>query len=344
MHDPSLRVSNEVQTPGMPFGAVDASMGFPAGTSFDSTFIATNTTPEPANVELFLQGTDANTGAWQQWSLGRMPLGGHETATLSLAHRAAGLPIKPGYVGVRAIHDHATPGAVVSDLVTKDESLFFSFFDPMFDTAIPREDMVAVSFNLSGAKNTLIVVKNTKDIAQGFNLTLWYLDPQTGLERSYDVVEQLGPQELTVVDIGRIQALAIPDLPGGQNIIPQGVEHGWANILSSPGIVIGDPTVDTTNGTCQSCGTCGGTVTWDLFFTPTIYQYSGTAWDPVRRLWVHVYVPLQIPGAPCPNITLTTVFTPQPPCLLLNVPLIIRECTNGSIICRQDGRVNPQCL
>ena len=61
---PGQRDGRELQTPGVPYGAPDPALGFPAGTLFAPRLVASNVSAQPIPVSVYLQGTDAASGQW----------------------------------------------------------------------------------------------------------------------------------------------------------------------------------------------------------------------------------------------------------------------------------------
>ncbi len=276
-HNPENRTGNDLQTPGAPLGAVD---DFPAGTIFHPTLIVTNTSEQPMDVDIFLQGEipgsyqptgyvverdgrmyehvigeadgqliETPVSDWTQRLATTIRLSPGATRTVDLLEHAIS-QIVSQQVGVRVATNDAPAGTLIADLVVVDESLTYSFFDPMFDTGIERPHHLAISFDISGSKNAHMLVKNTADMAGGFNYAIYYTGPD-GNPAEYYGGAPLAAQELAVVDIERIRDLRIPSLHG--DLLPLDLEHGFVTIKTSPHVITGDPTFDVLNGTCRSC-------------------------------------------------------------------------------------------
>ncbi len=274
-HNPENRTGNDLQTPGAPLGAVD---DFPTGTIFHPTLILTNTSDQSTDVDVFLQGeipgsyqptgyvverngrrferlieedgtVEFPISDWAQRLATTVQLEPGETRTIDLFEHAIS-EIVSQQVGVRVVTNDAPAGTLIADLIVVDESLTYSFFDPMFDTSIERPHHFAISFDISGPKNAHMLIKNTADMAGGFNYAIYYAGPD-GNPAEYYGGAPLAAQELAVVDIERIRDLRIPSLHG--DLLPIDLEQGFVTIRTSSHVITGDPTFDVENGTCRSC-------------------------------------------------------------------------------------------
>lgn len=277
-HAPSRRVGNELQTPGMPFGLADPASGFPEGTSFSSTLLATNTSTQRVQAKVFLQGTHAETSEWTEWPVAVVSVEPGETLDTRIDIDELDLPIVPGTVGVRVRHERtAAPDALVADLVTTDQTLSYSFFDPLFDTAVEQTGQIAISFDLAGSKNTHLVLKNVRDSEQPVNLQVWYVDSDGNLQ-VYSVARTFLQQELDVFDL---KSLRDQQTPGdGGRVLPLDLVQGFAIAHTGPGIVMGDPTFDVENGTCSSCSDTDPGRCWT---THRLLRYDFCSYVPVSN-------------------------------------------------------------
>ncbi len=271
------RITNDLQNPGAPLGAVD---DFPAGTVFHPTLILTNVTGQPLTADVFLQGEipgsyqpqglvverkgrlferryDEDNGGiveipvsdWTERLATRLQLAPKETRIIDLFRYTTG-EIVSQQIGVRVVADDAPVGAMVADLVVVDESLTYSFFDPMFDTGIKRPDHFAISFDLRETKNTHLLFKNTSDSPGYYNYSIYYAGTDN-YAHWYHGQGVLGAQELAIVDIKQLRDLRVPDEEGHQ--LPSDLGTGFVTMTTSGHVVTADPTFDVVHGTCESC-------------------------------------------------------------------------------------------
>ena len=251
------RRGNELHTPGTVLGKPAADAGFPAGTLFSPHVLLQNIHPERS---LSFRPVVYGTAPGERWELPAQDLGPHEQRVVDIAAEfgLAGLDLPDGFVSVSIEHDGLSSQLVAETVtVSVDEGSAFkySFYDPMFDKGMGRPRHIAVSFNLSGPKNTLLTLKNASSDPSRYSFRLTYAT-DNGPAHYYRKEAVIAPHQLLVVDIGKLRDEGIPDAFG--NVIPPSVRFGSAVIDGD--VFTGDPTYDPVAGTCNSCTTdcCAG--------------------------------------------------------------------------------------
>lgn len=158
-------------------------------------------------------------------------------------------PIADGYVGVRLRHTGAAID-LSAEAVTVDQNLGFSFDNVFYDNESVARVYHAVSFNLTGDKNTLLLIKNGSDRAIQFGYRLNY--EKQGVVYSYKAaLSELKPYELKVVNIRSLRDSGVKDAAG--RVLPADVQFGNANIYSNQPIIAGDPNYDPVAEISSSC-------------------------------------------------------------------------------------------
>ena len=287
-HDVAARMGFELQTPGVPLGTVAEAAGFAPGTTFHPMLLVSNTSEAAVKADIHLQGElfpDAepeyrpieSPGAndargdflalLEQQSFEVLPaktwgevfavsadLDPGETRVVDLLELAADLALEVGEIGVRVdARGSSRPGAVVADLISVDQTLTYSFYDPMFDTAIPRTSRTEVSFELTGSKTAHLLFKNASlEENAGAQVRIHYTAP-SGEPGTYDLFRRLAPMELWRIDIEHLRDARIPD-PAGR-LLPADLTYGFATAATSPSVLGANPTFDPVVGTCGSCET-----------------------------------------------------------------------------------------
>jgi hypothetical protein len=255
MRDRTARTTNTLQMPGAPFGRLGRSMGFPASTKFTTQLLLTNVSNQPIQVTTTLDGRNA-IGLPVSWNLPVIELKPLASRVLDLdnARHQGRSPIADGYAGIRLTHTGSALD-LSAEAVTTDQTLKFSFDNEFYDTDLVARIYHAVSFNLTGNKNTLLLVKNSSDRAVQFGYKLNY--ERQGITYSYKAaLAELKPYELKVVDVKTLRDSGVKDANG--HVLPPDVQFGNANIYSNQPIVAGDPNFDAVAGISSSCiGPCG---------------------------------------------------------------------------------------
>lgn len=251
LHPIGRHAALELQSPGMPFGAADAATGFPPGTSFSPHLLVSNPHRGGCSFQVAIQGESLADGNWEEWPVLDKRLGSGESLVLDLRHTAikSRLPVADGMIGVVVRQTFGTR-AIQADLVVHDDTLTYSFFDPLFDAARTSHGSVAISFDLTETKNTHFVIKNVSDESQSGLCRLQYAQAD-GTKGEYVLRLVIAPQNLQVIDIRALRDQGVPDIIG--RVLPIDVEHGNGFLNGAPALIMGDPTFDVVTGTCLSC-------------------------------------------------------------------------------------------
>ncbi len=254
MRSLSAHSTNTLQMPGAPFGQPNRRLGFPFGTKFTTQLLLTNTSNKALDVMVTLDGRNA-AGIPASWDLPVIELAplGSRVVDLDKARIQSRAPIADGHVGIRLTHT-GTVLDLSAEAVTVDQTLRFSFDNEFYDNELVARVYNAVSFNLTGNKNTLLLIKSSSDrvIQFGYKLNYEY----QGVVYSYRAaLSELKPYELRVVDIKSLRDSRVIDADG--RVLPAHVQFGNANIYSNQPIISGDPNYDPVAGVSSSCiGPC----------------------------------------------------------------------------------------
>ena len=254
-----LNQGSRRQTPAVPLGEPPSSMGFPAGTVFAPQLLLGNVDPGASlTVTPVVYGATGVQGqpvpVWSGAPVVLAPLEFRVVDVLAEVCGGAPCPLQArGLVGLGVDFQGAPEQLLVEALtvnVDAPQPLRYSFYDPMLDPPQTATRYVAISFDLSGSKNTLLNVKNAGDHLAVFSFRLAY-DSAAGWGTYKLTGLPLAPQELRVVDLRELRDLAVPDDRG--LVLPPDVTFGNAVVKASPGVILGDPTYDPVAGTCISC-------------------------------------------------------------------------------------------
>ncbi|HXU36203.1 MAG TPA: hypothetical protein VN937_07540 [Blastocatellia bacterium] len=250
-HGALSRAGNTLQMPGTPFGRPDRKMGFPKKTAFSTNLLLANTSSNPISVTATLDGHGIG-GVPVSWDAPIITLAAFESRVVNLekARVEGHSPVADGHAGVRLVHT-GSPSDLLAEAVTVDQTMTFSFYDPFFDDVLDSRVDNAVSFNLSGNKDTLLVIKNSFNQTSHFDYSISYQD--AGAVHDYkSALFSLAPYEVRVVDIKALRDGGVIDREGHR--LPINVSFGNARIYADRAILIsGDPTFDPVAGTCSSC-------------------------------------------------------------------------------------------
>lgn len=280
-HNPETRVGNTLESPGFPLGRPDPSAGFPIETVFDPKLVVSNHGDDPMTVKIYLKGRnpDFDPGAaadlvlnespyrllpqddpndfelelitdWSSRPVASLTLAPGETALRGLAGWAADSGLQTMTAGLRLACATGRAGDLTADLVVVDQTLKYSFYDPMHDVAIERHNQVAISFSLEQSSNTSLLINNT-DNAGGFaSIRIRYQGPGGRLTQ-HVTHRMLGPGEIATLDLKQLRDERVPDDNGA--LLPIDLQRGCVQIRTSPRVISGDPTFDVVHGTCYSC-------------------------------------------------------------------------------------------
>ncbi len=309
MHAPKQSIGTSLQSPGVPFRAPDPDSGFRPGTFFRPQLMVTNQSNSRHSFQLSLQA-DFQEGEspsyetlpvdgsgqefemrrisdWDKRTVRRLSLDPGETRVLDIVKLTSGWQVFSEHVAVRLDAKTAPPGTFVTDLVTTDETLWYSMFDPMFDTGIETPRHLAVSLDLSNNKRGQLYFNNASDELGGADVRIWF-ESAPGEWHSYQATVDLAKQEFRMLDITQLRNDQIPDSLG--NLLPLDMTKCFAESRSSPHVVSADPSIDLEHGTCWSCDDTSTPdhciqleelvllplVSSDTMVWPNIHDYRGT--------------------------------------------------------------------
>jgi hypothetical protein len=250
LQDSMVLVSRELQMPGGPMGVPPPARGFPPGARFRTYLSVGNRAASAVTVTLTLYGRDSQ-GQVRSWQAPPINLPALTTTQIDLSSfpsSQAGLVDGYGSAGLK--HD-ANPGDISAEAFTVDQSLSFALNCPLSDLATASSHKIAVTFDLEGSKNTLLMVKNTSDESVSYSYVLHYLHQGTQ-EMYMSQLLDLAPQELATVDLKDVRDREIPGSSG--EILPSSLLRGSAAVAATrPVILGGDPTLDPEAKTVRQC-------------------------------------------------------------------------------------------
>lgn len=250
IRDPTQRGGNTIHNPSAAFGTMPEK-GFPATADFHPQLMLFNTSDAPVTATATVQGKKAdNPVTWEagSWQVPPKSVLKVDLEMLRLQSQA----VDSGIAGINLTHT-GLPSALLAEVITVDSTLTYSFYDPFFDPlAGISNTLTAISFNLEGANNTLLIQKNIMDRPARFIVRINY---RTGTEfESYVLpVQTVGPQQVAVIDIKQLRDSAVPDKNG--KVLPPDLTFGNAErVMEIPNSLVGsDPTYNPVTGTCGSC-------------------------------------------------------------------------------------------
>jgi hypothetical protein len=278
MHGVLTQLTNRLQLAGAPIGRPGKKLGFSKKTKFTTQLLMTNTSAKAISVSVTLDGRNS-AGEPVSWDMPGVEIGPLESRAVDLnkVRIKSQSPIADGYAGVRL--NHTGTGLDLSvEAVTVDQTLRLSFDNALYDNYSAGRVFNAVSFNLKGKKNTLLLIKNTTDATANFGYRLNY--EKDGVVQHYSAtVSELKPYELRVVDIKSLKDNGVADTNG--RVLPADVKFGNANIYSDKPIISGDPNFDAEAGISASCiALCPSPCAARLCFDDNGETCNGCTFDP----------------------------------------------------------------
>jgi hypothetical protein len=278
MHGALTQLTNKLQLAGAPLGRLGKKLGFSKNTKFTTQLLMTNTSSKAINVTVTLDGRNS-AGEPISWDMPVIEIGPLESRAVDLnkVRIKSQSPIVDGHVGVRLTHT-GTGLDLSAEAVTVDQTLRLSFDNALYDNYSVGRVYNAVSFNLKGKKNTLLLIKNTTNATANFGFRLNY--EKDGVVQSYRAtLSELKPYELRVVDIRALKDAEVADAEG--RILPADVKFGNANIYSDKPIISGDPNFDAGAGISASCiALCPSPCAARLCFDDNGEVCNGCTFDP----------------------------------------------------------------
>ena len=255
MHSLFVHITNTLQLAGAPFGRPEKSMGFPKSARFTTKLLLTNTSNKSIAATITLDGKNSTgTPVSSKLPVVEIPALQSSVVDLDALRINSHSPIADGHAGVRLTHTGAGTD-LLGEAIAVDRTLQFSFDNVLYDNDSLAAVYNAISFNLTGKKDTWLLVKNPSDATIKFGYRLNY--EKQGVVQSYtSKLAVLKPYELGVVDVKAIRDSRVTDDQG--KVLPADVEFGNANIFSNQPILSGDPNFDAEAGISSSCiSPCG---------------------------------------------------------------------------------------
>lgn len=255
MHSLFVHITNTLQLAGAPFGRPDKKMGFPKSARFTTQLLLTNTSSKSIEATVTLDGKNTEGGpVSSDLPVVEIPALQSRVVDLDALRINSHSPIADGYAGVRLTHT-GSGVELIAEAITVDRTLQFSFDNAIYDNDSLPAVYNAISFDLTGNKDTLLLVKNPSNTTIKFGYRLNY-EKQSVMQRYTSKLSELKPYELRVVDLRAIRGSRVPD--GQGSVLPADVEFGNANIFSNQPILSGDPNFDPVAGISSSCiSPCG---------------------------------------------------------------------------------------
>jgi hypothetical protein len=250
MHSLTARLTGSLQLAGAPFGRPDKKMGFPKSARFTTQLLLTNTSQKSIDVTVGLDGKSAD-GAPASSNLPAFAIPALQSRVVDLdALRInSHSPIADGYAGVRLTHTGSGLD-LFAEAITVDRTLTFSFDNALYDSEQLSAVYHAISFDLTGNKDTFLLVKNPSNSTVRFGYRLNY-ERQSVMQSYTAKLAELKPYELRVIDLRALRDSRIQDADG--LILPRDVEFGNATVFANQPIISGDPNFDSEAGISSSC-------------------------------------------------------------------------------------------
>lgn len=250
MHSLASRLTGSLQLAGAPFGRPDKKMGFPKSARFTTQLLLTNASQNPIDVTIGLDGKSAE-GAPVSSNLPAFAVPALQSRVIDLdaLRLSSNSPIADGYAGVRVTHTGSGLD-LFAEAITVDRTLNFSFDNALYDSELLSSVYHAISFDLTGNKDTFLLVKNPSNSTVRFSYRLNY-ERQSVMQTYTAKLGELKPYELRVIDLRALRNSKVPD--GDGVIMPRDVEFGNATVFADHPIISGDPNFDSEAGISSSC-------------------------------------------------------------------------------------------
>jgi hypothetical protein len=257
MHGLTAQLTGSLQLAGAPFGKPDKKMGFPKSARFTTQVLLTNTSQKSLDVTISLDGRSAE-GAPVSSNLPAFAIPPLQSRVVDLdaLRISSRSPLADGYAGVRLTHT-GTGFDLLTEAITVDRTLNYSFDNALYDDELLSSVYHAISFDLTGNKDTFLLVKNPSNATIRFGYRLNY-ERQSVMHTYIAKLAELKPYELGVIDLRALRDSKVLD--GDGRILPSDVEFGNATIFANQPIISGDPNFDSEAGISSSCiNPCQGT-------------------------------------------------------------------------------------
>lgn len=239
MERPRLDLGTELHTPPGPSGVLGARWGFPEGADFTNYMVVSNLSEQPVEITTTMFFTSESLGSWEDPP--------STTVLEPLETRLFGGDPSPSggrFLSARLRHS-GQPGDVIAVGIAVDQTMSYSFHCPFLDRELVGSHKMAVTFDLTEDRTTLLLVKNTSDEPLPFRYVLQYQrDGKPQLFTAPDA--ELGPQELRAINLKDLQGQ-----PGG---IPADVTFGSAIVSADrQALIAADPTIDPMRHSVKLC-------------------------------------------------------------------------------------------
>jgi hypothetical protein len=244
MHTTSEYRSKDMRLPGTFFGRPEEALGFPQQTRFDTRLLLTNTSGNTLEVIATLSGSNS-AGRLVSWKVPAIVLKPYESHLVGLEKNRRQSEIADGYVGVQLTHNGRGVD-LMAETVTVDQTGSFSFYAPFRDDKLIRRAQHTVSFDLTGNKNTLLIVRNVSDQPAQYVYQINYEEGGSILQY-HSLSLGLAARELQVIDIKALRDAGIADAEGKR--LPRTVSFGNLTVFGQQrALIVSEPIFDPVSG------------------------------------------------------------------------------------------------
>jgi hypothetical protein len=246
----TTRMSGVKELAGALFGQPDPSMGFASETRFTPRLLVTSSSSNRLKIRATLHGRDKQ-GRPVQWTTQPLQVGAFATELFDLDQlRRRHSRIGDGHVGITLVEENGISD-YTADVITTDDALTFSSYEPFVDKFRTASHEAAVSFDLRGTRDSLLIVRNTAE-APVYAMYVVNYTTAEGRTGSYMRDLSIPPGAPTIIDVKVLRDQAVPDMDG--NIIPKDVEFGHLGVAAIEQVLVAiDVTFDPKTGTCEGC-------------------------------------------------------------------------------------------
>lgn len=239
----------ELSSPAAPFGELPATEGFPADAEFYPEILVTNDSQTSLSFTVTVYGAD---GA--ALPIPRQSVAGMTGKRISLRDicESGGCSTQSDSLAAVRVRFSAPTQQAHAEVVTTDQSLKFSFYDPMTPTDRAQGTATGISYDLTANQRSRIVLTNATD--EPTEPVPMMVFPRSTLEPDGVYLWNLPglpPNSSQVVDIGMLQLGQEPDVAG--RTLPADGLRGFVLMRVPEGVIPSNPTFDPDAGTCYSC-------------------------------------------------------------------------------------------
>lgn len=241
---PAAARDNVLEVPAVMLGRVPAGMPYPAGLEFTAKLVLVNQRPETTSIALTLYAPSGEVFG----DVKRVELFPNEVRLVDIVDHWREVAAE-GVLGLRVEHE-GEPGEVMADLFSVDLTLDNAAHCPLGTHGAIEK--IAVTFDLEGAKNTVLMARNTSEHPVSYVAAVTFPTTDGSFETYATMPAALGPHALAMIDLRRLR----DDQQVGQDgkVLPRDVSLGSVSLISElPVMMTVDPTIDRENGTTLLC-------------------------------------------------------------------------------------------